>query len=634
MDSIYAWRLFLKRFLLLLGFYTSFRLFFFVMNLEAYRAEPPLELAVAFARGLQFDSWAILWSNLAIAALTFLPNTVQGSRAVQNFILGMALTIHLIAVTLNFIDVELFKLTGRRLAMDWLRLQKDVQHQSTGLVQYYWWLFFCIVAVSAILWWLWPRWKSAEAKSRSLFANAIVLAAVLPLLALGLRGGTDLKPLNITDAYLQGSSVMGVLTLNSTFSFFKNQTRIESLSTRFFADPLQAKKLVQELAAPDSPHNGELKGWNVVIIIVESLAAEYVGALNDGKGYTPFLDELANKGWLFRHTFANGRRSIEALPSIICGLPSLMSEAFILSPFQGVDLHCLGERAQQAGYSSHFFHGAYNGSMHFDSFARRAGFQKFYGYNEYPNAKDSDGHWGIYDEPLLQFSLQTLDAAKKPFAATIFTLTSHYPYQLPEAHRDRYPKGELEIHESIGYVDEALRQFFKSAESKDWFNNTLFFITGDHTQKSSVARFQNTVGVYNVPLLVYAPGKSWPANTDRITQHADIFPTTIDLLGWPQTPRLAFGQSVFSARPGVFFSGDNWGFWLLKDRWLSQYSLAQKKFLFAEYDGSTGVKNTPLAEDLWPGPVPMDAQLARESLKSVVDYFNEGIINNSLYRFQ
>ena len=105
---------------------------------------------------------------------------------------------------------------------------------------------------------------------------------------------------------------------------------------------------------------------------------------------------------------------------------------------------------------------------------------KYFGLNEYPDKSDFDGHWGIYDEPYLLYCANKLNEFKKPFIATIFTLSSHQPYPVPEKYKNRFNKGTHQIHNSVAYTDNALLEFFSTMKKMDWYNNTLFFITADH----------------------------------------------------------------------------------------------------------------------------------------------------------
>ena len=114
------------------------------------------------------------------------------------------------------------------------------------------------------------------------------------------------------------------------------------------------------------------------------------------------------------------------------------------------------------GYDTSFFHGAPNGSMGFLGFGNILGFKNYYGKTEYNNDADFDGIWGIWDEPFFQYCAKTLNQKKSPFMATLFSVSSHHPFKIPEKYKGKFKKGPLEIHEPIGYTDFALKKFFIS----------------------------------------------------------------------------------------------------------------------------------------------------------------------------
>src|SRR5262249_22600502 len=148
----------------------------------------------------------------------------------------------------------------------------------------------------------------------------------------------------------------------------------------------------------------------------------------------------------------------------------------ITSEFANNRYQCLPSILSGRGYSTYFLHGAHNGSMHFDTFSKIAGFETFVGLSEYPKGdpNDFDPYWGVLDEPILQYAIKVLDSAPKPAVMTVFTLSSHHPYYIPPQHKDRFPKGTLDIHESIGYADYSIQKFFETAKTRPWFNDTIF----------------------------------------------------------------------------------------------------------------------------------------------------------------
>ena len=185
---------------------------------------------------------------------------------------------------------------------------------------------------------------------------------------------------------------------------------------------------------------------------------------------TPFLDSL---GCFFKYNLANGRRSIDAMPSIFAGIPAWMPCPLLL--YQGNKLSPIPKLFADIGYETAFFHGGENGTMFFDVMADMFGFKHYFGSQEYPDKADHDGHWGIYDEPFLQFTVDKLREMDKPFFAGIFTLSSHQPYSIPAQYEDHFKKGSLDIHESIQCLKTAL------PAAKESYEDTLFIITADYT---------------------------------------------------------------------------------------------------------------------------------------------------------
>ncbi|MBK6988266.1 MAG: sulfatase-like hydrolase/transferase [Bacteroidetes bacterium] len=139
--------------------------------------------------------------------------------------------------------------------------------------------------------------------------------------------------------------------------------------------------------------------------------------------------------------------------------------------------------------------------MGFDNFAKQRATIDILGAQEYNDDSDFDGSWGIYDEPFLKRTTEELTKIDNPFFATIFTLSSHHPYEIPKKYESTFEKGTLPIHKSIRYADHSLKIFFEQASTLPWFKNTLFVITADHTATSDSPYYQNRQGMYSIPLL-------------------------------------------------------------------------------------------------------------------------------------
>lgn len=146
----------------------------------------------------------------------------------------------------------------------------------------------------------------------------------------------------------------------------------------------------------------QFRPLNVVVFILESFSKESSGFLNEEldngtyKGYMPFLDSLMAEGLTFKYSFSNGMKSIDGMPSVLSGIPMFI-EPFFLTPSSLNTVSSIGGELGKKGYYTAFFHGADNGSMGFEAFARTAGYTNYFGRTEYneanPGNKDFDGHW-------------------------------------------------------------------------------------------------------------------------------------------------------------------------------------------------------------------------------------------------
>ncbi|HRO67247.1 MAG TPA: LTA synthase family protein [Pseudobdellovibrionaceae bacterium] len=338
------------------------------------------------------------------------------------------------------------------------------------------------------------------------------------------------------------------------------------------------------------------------------------------KGYTPFLDSLAKKGLFFKNGIANGRRSIEGIPAVLSGIPAMMNEPFVTSTFSNGDFSGLGKRLVAEGYQTSFFHGGNNGTMHFDSYTESSGISSYYGASEYPDSKDNDGVWGIYDGPMLRWMKSRLDGFQTPFFASFFSLSSHNPYLIPDGVRDRFPEGPLPILKTIAYTDDALREFFAEAEKSPWFRNTLFVITADHTFMPYLPQFDHEIGRYLVPILFYHPTMKWPETIDRdqIVQQIDILPSILDFLGKSPEKANLLSRSVFvpgERSASVFVNGVS--MLIEKDRFLVWPQDQQIKLYSMTDPWRSAVLDEPKVK-----------QHLEQRLKAAMQYFSDSMLGN------
>lgn len=561
----------LIRFSILVLLYSVARVLFFAFNQQALQDVPLAALSAAFLSGFRSDVTAIVLTNSILVCLALLRRFVVGAWY-EKFLNVVFLLCNLPFLIINVVDLEYFKFTGKRSSLSLWDVRSDIPFQLGNFASYYWHLTLIAGAFIFIACFFLPNGSNKRSTpqrlNRSWSTRAFVLLAVL------LLGGEYVLREQISAASETGSdAALEQLADNSTLTLLRSRLRCAARAIPGYSDAIQPRR--EELptfsvAAPLAHSRPLRRSDNVVVIIVESLSTEYTGIGRQAGGYTPFLTQLADKGLSFANHFANGRRSIDALPSILLGIPRLSDGTFRCAHSRRFD--GFASILREHGYSTLFFHGGRNGAGGFDDFTEQIGFTRYYGADEYGRTADSDGTWGIYDEPFLRFTARELSMQGEPFAAVIFTSSTHQPFKIPAQYQGRFPKGELPIHESVGYADHSLRTFFAVAAQMPWFHRTLFVITGDHTGPAAAPRAR-LIDAYRVPLIFYHPTIELPAVAgSKVTQHADIGTSILDYLGSETARLLPFGRSLFASDyAGLALGEVHDRYWIaLEDHYMEQ----------------------------------------------------------------
>lgn len=499
----------------------------------------------SFLGGIRFDAFAIAWTNLPWVLL-FLIHPKPGSKVFRALQLWLFLLLNATALFFQFVDVEFYNFSLKRSTADFLRIMttgNDTANLAPAFLRDYWYMLLLYLGSLIALLWAYRKAERLNDVATKWPWRIGWRASAIVLLTVASRGGLQLIPLQVLDAAQYGGVANLPVTLNTPFTIMTSWGKPTLEEKNYLSQP-EADLLWPVKHHYTDPFN--IPGRpNVVLVILESFSAAYSARLSGEEGYMPFLDSLMGEGLNMTKAYANGRRSIDGIPSILASMPELMDEAFITSPYASLPFTSLANTLGSKGYATSFYHGGRNGTMGFDGFVHSAEFSRYVGLNEYPGAADDhDGHWGIRDKPFLQFWAQELAREEQPFLSCMFTLSSHHPYELPAEDAKRFAGGTQDIHPTLRYADDALRQFFATARTMPWYSNTLFVITADHTADIDRSGQHYTKATdYWVPLLYYKAGQILPMQQPRVTQHIDILPTILDLIGYDE-PFFSFGHSA------------------------------------------------------------------------------------------
>jgi phosphoglycerol transferase MdoB-like AlkP superfamily enzyme len=615
------------------------RIFFFLVN-ESYFTGMTFSHMISLLKGgLQFDISALAYTNAAYLLMQIIPFRFRYRRAYQNVAKWIFVAVNSIAVIANCIDVVYFRYASRRTTNT---VFAEFQNEGNILkiivteAFNYWYVSLFALALIFMAYRLYRFPASVERRRFSLKSGIIFYSAHTLLMCafvygaiIGMRGGTGVatRPITLSNAnrYVNRGNETAIV-LNTPFCIIRTVDKKVYANPQYFDSETEMAAIYSPLHSP--PPQKEFKPLNVVIMILESFGKEYSGFFNRHldkgtyAGYTPFLDSLYAEGLTFKYSYSNGRKSIDAMPSILSSIPMFI-EPYILTPYSTNSISSIAEVLKGKGYYTAFFHGAPNGSMGFQAYAKSAGFEDYFGLNEYGNDRDLDGTWAIWDEEFLQFYAGKMGEAKQPFVTSVFTASSHHPFRIPARYEGRFPEGTLPIHKCVGYADHALRLFFRKMSQYDWYSNTLFVITADHTNQTSHDEYVTDINSYSVPVLFYHPGSELKGLDTLPVQQIDIMPSILGYLNYGE-PYFAYGQDVFNTdgKDRFAVNYNNRIFQFLQNDYFMQFDGRDTKSVY-KYKSDIFLKNN-LA-----GTVPEQSEMETK-LKAIIQQYIVRMIENRL----
>lgn len=543
--------------------YTINRLFFYWANSDIYPDVSCGHLMEMLVGGMRFDVTALFYLNSVYMLLMWapLPWSCRTNATYQTVAKWFYWVPNIIGILVNSVDTVYVRFSDRRTTMAFFsEFENDDNLTSiffTSMAQY-WYVTLFTIALIAVLILLTrtplnaqrPTLSSKRATLHYYLFETLLLCVSIYFVIIGIRSGFGAytRPITLSNALQYTNRPCETnIVLNTPFCMMRSSSSDTYKNPDYFSDD----ELTQIYTPLHQPTEQGVPSKNIVVFILESFSKEYFGFYNHDldngnyTGYTPYLDSLICHSTTYQYSFSSGRKSIDAMPSVLASIPRF-GAPYILTPYSNNTITSLANCLDSVGYTTAFFHGAPNGSMGFLAFSRSCGFKSYYGKNEYNNNADYDGYWAIWDEEFLQYMCGTINHMPQPFCASVFTATSHHPFQIPERYADTFDDGTHPIHRAIGYTDYAIRQFMEYAKNQPWYNNTLFVFTADHTNVLMHSEYTNDKGVYEVPIIFYDPACDTARYETNIpVAQVDIMPSILAYIGYNK-PYIAFGEDVLT----------------------------------------------------------------------------------------
>lgn len=354
----------------------------------------------------------------------------------------------------------------------------------------------------------------------------------LILMPLMMRGGIQQIPVNESSAFFSEQQHLNHVATNPVWYLVNNWIKSSDYSRDdyTFMSDAEAKKRLDEFQPSfnDPDKILAIERPNIVLIVLESWSADFVGPLGGDPAATPFFNSLCDSGLLFTNIYSSGRRTDQMFPSILSGYPAQPNHSISRHSDKLSQLPMLPEDLKSAGYSTLFHYGGELGFGNMKSYLLEAGFSSITGKDAFSDDQ-TGSKWGAHDQYLFEKQLSDLDSSAEPFFSMALTLSSHEPFEVP-GRKMKSSAGERErFREAVNYTDECLRRFMQMASSKKWFGRTLFILVADHGHHLPGKRDYYDPACYRIPLLFYGPAlkPELRGNKNPVTGSQHYLPPTL-----------------------------------------------------------------------------------------------------------
>lgn len=498
--------------------------------------------------GVRLDSMAVsvaLWAPAAIV-LAWPPVAERFRTALVAAALAFA------AFVLTFIEastppfIAQYDTRPNRIFIDYLRYPQEIiptvwDEQRVAVVVG----FLVVGCVTAITWRTMraglsraPRWPWSR--------RLALLPVVGGLLFLGARSSLGHRAANISSAAFSSDHFANELALNSTYAvgYAVEHGRKEISPGRLYGTLERHEALTRvrrQMLVPDAaftdpnlpllhrqaPSQLRERPYNLVVLLEESLGAEYVGVLG-GHPLTPQLDALSAEGMLFTNLYATGTRTVRGIEAVVCGFPPTPGDAMLKRGLAQDDFFTLASLLRRRGYTTEFFYGGASNFDNMGGFFLNNGFDRVYDETSFPHDAFR-GTWGASDEDLVRLANATFAShGDRPFFGLLLSTTNHPPFEYPEGRIT--PEGRPDsLHNAIRFADYAIGELFRLAKGEDYFRNTVFLVVADHDTRVYGADLV-PISKFHIPALLVAPGLA-PRRWDGLASQIDLGPTLLDAMG-------------------------------------------------------------------------------------------------------
>jgi phosphoglycerol transferase MdoB-like AlkP superfamily enzyme len=586
------------------------------------------DIVGVYVWGLRLDLAAVAIANIPVLLLYVGLSLKQNLPSFWLLLCRMVFVLmNALLVAVNIIDIGYFKYTKHRANAELFYIFSDSLGSLPSLVLTFTALFllFAVIVFGLIRW------------SKNIVIHAvsgkrwlIELLCIVILVVASIRGWGE-KTLMPTSPLLSINHENLPLSQNSfhhfIYSLLKKQNRVQPKN---YLTQQQADSIVTtQYFINNSPDSFSKK--NVVICVLESFSRCYTEPSHPQKAVTPFFDSLIQYHCTnFPNAYGNAYTSAQGIVNILGSMYTFIDEPYFYSAYNNTKFETIGSIFKQKGYNTNFFLGAGEDHFGFSKWAKMVGVDSHYNRITYNNENDYDGNWGIFDAPFFQYAATVHNNKPQPFFSVLYNISSHPPFTIPASLKKQFQYAhQSPAQNAISYVDYSFKQFFETAKTMPWYNNTVFVFVADHwfspTDKTPYSYTNSSA----VPIFIFDPAQNTAVSIPTLASQVDVVPTILDWLQYSGT-YTGFGKSLLrkpSNQPYVLsYTGQV--VQIITDDYVLGYNEQQEKTVYLyQYKTDSTFKNN-LHQQVAFQSIKKNMEML---LKANLQQYNAALLRRSLY---
>jgi phosphoglycerol transferase MdoB-like AlkP superfamily enzyme len=524
-----------------------------------------------FPIGLRMDLIVLCYLLfLPLALIALVPDSflkkIQGFLTVY-FILFLTMILFMELSTLDFIKE--YDTRPNKLFIDYLIYPKEVV--GTLLKSYLSSIFVTVIVLAGFVYALIRYRKTLfEIRPASYKTKLLVFPVIAFFVFFGARSSlTSKRPINASNAIFSTDHLTNSLGLDSFYTVafalysMKNESNPEKMYGKMdYSEAISRVKKYMNVKANtfsndsipllhiQKTDSAVKRPYNIVIILEESLGAEYVGSLG-GLPLTPEFDKLTNEGTLFTNLYSTGTRSVRGIEAVVTGFLPSPSESVVKLNNSQTNFYTIASLLKQKGYDTSFIYGGMANFDNMGSFFSGNGFDKIIDEDDFDSKKSAfHGTWGWSDEDVMtKANTYFKSLGDKPFVSLVFSSSNHEPFEFPDGRIKLYNKEKNSVDNAMKYADYSIGQFFKQAKKEAYYKNTIFLVIADHNTRT-YGKHLVPINKFHIPALIIGSGVAKGRKYNKLCSQIDIQPTLLSKIGMDVETPMA-GRNLFNLPDSV-----------------------------------------------------------------------------------